>query len=820
LYKKVYKKSASSPREAAGGLINKRTPHDRKKEFGKRLPGPSRDVLYYLEKSHRREGRMIKRKRESKLSTLGTVLLAVLTGLFVSIGVLFVRFESDRYRRLELEDVRRELTFLRISLNNRIYANIHKVSSVKALVAMNPDLTQDDFARAMEVQFTGEPDLRNIGLANDMVLRFMYPIEGNEAAVGLDYTTLPDQVEAVELARRLNEIVLAGPLNLVQGGEGIIARIPIQVTDPATQIRGFWGFASVVMNSDSVFAGAGLTDDHDTVRIALRGRDARGAEGDVFWGDPSVFENNPVTQFIELPHGSWQIGAVPSAGWGAYSSLFDPLVWVYFVVASVILAFTVLIVFLLNRNDRVVKELEKERNLFAAGPVFNMEFDSEPYGDWPVTYVSSNVEPVLGYTPAEMLRPEFSYSKLIHPDDAEGIIDELKHSVAAGRDSVEQSYRVRTKTGQYLWVYDFTILVRNEDGSLNSIRSYMYDQSARKQAEQGLRIAEARLEKTAYELTENIPVGTYTMVQPAEGGMARFSFMSRRFLELTGLTREEAKADPLKAFACVHPDNFDEWVAMNARTFEEKVPFFGETRVVIDGEIRWVTAESKPRSLPDGTTVWEGVLSDITDRKKAEAVLHEINIALETEVRERRAVEEELKVKTVMLEKLSMQDGLTGIPNRRHFDDRAELERKRAVRTGLPLSLVMMDIDHFKSYNDHYGHGAGDDCLKQVARALMESCDRPLDLVARYGGEEFVALLPETDAEGTLHLAEKMRAAVEGLSIPHGYSSTATVVTVSVGFATHWSDSFRKDLQYLQQCADRALYQSKEQGRNRVCRFG
>ncbi len=207
-----------------------------------------------------------------------------------------------------------------------------------------------------------------------------------------------------------------------------------------------------------------------------------------------------------------------------------------------------------------------------------MEWDSAPYGNWSVKYASSNTEKILGYSPAEMMLPEFSYVDIIHPDDKEGVINRLKHNIENNIDFFEESYRLKTKAGQYLWIYDFT---------------------------------------------ENIPVGTYTMVQPADGGMAKFAFMSSRFLELTGLTREEAAEDTLKAFACVHPDDYDEWVGLNARAFEKKSPFFGETRIIADGKTRWVTAESRPRTMPDGTTVWEGVLADITARKLAEEALSE-----------------------------------------------------------------------------------------------------------------------------------------------------------------------------------------------------
>jgi sensor domain CHASE-containing protein len=162
---------------------------------------------------------LISKNHMINLSVLGTILFVVLLGLFIMIGVQLARFESERYKQQELENVQLRLEEIKTSLTSRIYSNIYKTSAVKALVAMNQDLTQDDFARAMEVQFRGEHDLHNIGLAREMILQFMYPIEGNEAAVGLDYRTLPDQLAAVEPALSLNEIVLAGPLTLVQGGE-------------------------------------------------------------------------------------------------------------------------------------------------------------------------------------------------------------------------------------------------------------------------------------------------------------------------------------------------------------------------------------------------------------------------------------------------------------------------------------------------------------------------------------------------------------------------------------------------------------------------
>lgn len=175
-----------------------------------------------------------------------------------------------------------------------------------------------------------------------------------------------------------------------------------------------------------------------------------------------------------------------------------------------------------------------------------------------------------------------------------------------------------------------------------------------------------------------------------------------------------------------------------------------------------------------------------------------------------------LKMKTDLLESQAMLDGLTSIPNRRRFDEALENEWKRAHRSGLPLSLIMLDIDFFKRYNDNYGHGAGDECLKKVAASLAGAIDRPSDLVARYGGEEFVALLPETEAEGTRNIAEHIRSAVESLGLPHQYSDVSGNVTVSVGYACLIPGTEGGQTELLR-LADEKLYAAKESGRNRVC---
>lgn len=164
---------------------------------------------------------------------------------------------------------------------------------------------------------------------------------------------------------------------------------------------------------------------------------------------------------------------------------------------------------------------------------------------------------------------------------------------------------------------------------------------------------------------------------------------------------------------------------------------------------------------------------------------------------------------------LALLDGLTGLPNRRAFDECMKREWLRAVRNRTKLSMVMIDIDFFKYYNDSHGHLEGDDCLKKVAAAMAGSASRAGDFVARYGGEEFACILPETDENGAYIAAERMRLCIEFLNIPHGASPTAPHVTISLGCATIGPT---QDLvpEHLVEMADRMLYKAKHYGRNRV----
>ncbi len=209
---------------------------------------------------------------------------------------------------------------------------------------------------------------------------------------------------------------------------------------------------------------------------------------------------------------------------------------------------------------------------------------------------------------------------------------------------------------------------------------------------------------------------------------------------------------------------------------------------------------------------------DLT-RLGAESEIRSLNEGLELRVQERTKqldqLSAELKVLNKSLERLSLHDGLTDLANRRFFDRYLDKQIAGARRHKRMLALVLCDIDAFKTYNDHYGHQAGDACLKRVAGAISSCCRRPFDMVARYGGEEFAIILPDSDLNGAIVIAESARHAVAELNIPHEHSPASPCISISGGVAALRIDDFSRAAQLIT-AADEYLYEAKRSGRNRI----
>lgn len=249
---------------------------------------------------------------------------------------------------------------VRARLEREINSTFYLTRGLIAYVSIHPHLSQHEFDElAAEILQEGE-HVRDIGLAPDNVIRFVYPLKGNEAALGLRYMDRPEQRAAILRMMRSGRTVVAGPVNLVQGGQAFINRTPIYVNDPrAAQGRRYWGLASVAIDITTLFHDAGLARTSGGVRYALRGTDGLGAGGAVFFGDPALFKSDAITMPVTLPAGTWQLAAMPVGGWNRERRHFSLYSLTGIIVSTILAA----MLYLLLRERNQIHHLALHDNL-------------------------------------------------------------------------------------------------------------------------------------------------------------------------------------------------------------------------------------------------------------------------------------------------------------------------------------------------------------------------------------------------------------------------------------------------------------------------
>jgi diguanylate cyclase (GGDEF)-like protein/PAS domain S-box-containing protein len=280
----------------------------------------------------------------------------------------------------------------------------------------------------------------------------------------------------------------------------------------------------------------------------------------------------------------------------------------------------------------------------------------------------------------------------------------------------------------------------------------------------------------------------------------KYDYISPSIFELTGYSPEEIDAIGFSSlviqFETLGKNNLSITEIARNRQERKTGQYLADYMIrTKSGESKWLGDHSFPWLDASGNLIGSvGILSDITERKQVEAALRKMNQDLQL---------------------LATLDGLTGVANRRKFDEFIRREWGRMRRGQTPISLILCDIDFFKLFNDTYGHKAGDDCLRAVARAISGCVNRPTDLVARYGGEEFAVILSHTEAAGAVNIAETIRRRVESLSIAHPQPSGGQVLTISCGISCMIPVKANA-LDSLIALADKGLYEAKKQGRNRI----
>jgi len=386
----------------------------------------------------------------------------------------------------------------------------------------------------------------------------------------------------------------------------------------------------------------------------------------------------------------------------------------------------------------------------------------------------------MGYSREELLQIGPQDLLTISREEIERLYDEV---IAAGANGTTTESSARTKDGRKSVTELHRRALRTDEGWI--IVSIARDITERKRLEQALLESEARFRSLTelssdwyWEQDAELRFVATQGVTDARGGITPAAHIGKRRWELPGTD--------------VVQQTWDEHMAV----LVERKPFRNLLlrRMASAGEVHFIAVAGKPIFDAHGTFCgYRGVASDVTARFRVEEALRQAN---------------------EQLEQLALHDPLTGLANRRKLAERFEYDMARSVRARTPLSLLMVDIDHFKAINDRHGHLAGDVCLKALA-ALLAGSVREVDLVVRFGGEEFVALLPESSVAQSLEVAERMRCAVEEKPIGIGDGAPPVAVTVSVGAAA--STGAALPLEELIARADEAVYRAKHAGRNQVC---
>jgi diguanylate cyclase (GGDEF)-like protein len=266
---------------------------------------------------------------------------------------------------------------------------------------------------------------------------------------------------------------------------------------------------------------------------------------------------------------------------------------------------------------------------------------------------------------------------------------------------------------------------------------------------------------------------------------------------MLNLSSDEIYRDSDNAFNTIHPDDLDSLVNLNNEVMQTRQPFLWEGRALVGGKTKWLRIESRPEPLDNGSIIWHGVQTDITESKQTERAFRDANTLLENRLAEIEQLQDQLREQTI-------RDYLTGLFNRRYLDETMEREIARSKRESILLSVVMMDIDHFKGINDTYGHQAGDMVLIELG-SLLNRYSRTSDIACRHGGDEFMVVMPNASPDDALKRANEWRRAFARKRFSFNEQRFAT--TLSMGIASY--PLHASSPKGVFQAADQALYQSK-----------
>jgi PAS domain S-box-containing protein len=530
------------------------------------------------------------------------------------------RFGADQ--RLVVSD---KLAIIRSNLEGHISGNINLVKGLVAAISTEPNLSQERYAALAELLLAGKSQLRNIAAAPGLVIRYMYPLEGNERAVGLDLGGHPGQREAALRARDTGELILAGPVALVQGGEGFVGRIPVFVGPGTGRERTFWGLISAVIDSTSLYQAAGLLDQSLPIEIAIRGKDTLGPKGALFHGRNEVFASDPVLATVTLPHGSWQMAAVPKGGWprradNAWTLRLGFLLGGTLVVLSVGLA-----TWLSRKRQESLDALRASSARFRDLTEMSSDWFWEAGPDGRFTFFSEGFTRATGHAPNRLLgktREDF----VVRFSGDEEMWERHRRTLAARQPFRTLRYRYRRADGALGWTAVAGKPIFAADGSFRGYRGGSREITKEMAAERALIEAREKAADAERRLRAAIEaLDSAFVIYDADDRLVLCNTKYKEFysaaadLLVAGAKFEDiVRAAAKRGQIVAAVGRIDEWVAERMRmhrsggVIEEKMS---------DG--RWIRITA--HKTPDGSTV--GLRTDITAIKEAQESADKANQA-------------------------------------------------------------------------------------------------------------------------------------------------------------------------------------------------
>ena len=498
------------------------------------------------------------------------------------------------------------LSTLRARLEGVVNSNLLLVHGLTAVISAQPNIGQAGFARIARGLVDERHALRNIAGAPDMVVSLMYPLAGNEAAIGLDYRAHPTQAAAALRVRDTGQPVVAGPLNLLQGGVGVIAREPVFV--PAEQPGGkarFWGVVSAVIDIDLLYRQAGLVEFQPNLRLAIRGTDGTGAEGPVFYGDARVFASDPVTRTISLPGGAWQMAALPAAGWGQPSRT----LWLIRLLGLLAALAAGVLTYRLARGSQALSSSDaRMRALLNTIP--DLVWLKDPDGVYLAcnarfeSLYGANERGIVGKTDYDFVPAEMA--DFFRAND--------RAAIASGVSSINEEWLTFAVDGRRVLAETIKTPVHDAARNLIGVLGIARDITERKQVEAALRDSEAKLRL----FIEHAPASLAMFDRDM-----RYISVSRRWL-----TDYEVAGDILgRSHYDVFPEISERWKTLHQRGLAGEVLCVDEDQFVREnGTLQWLRWEIRPWHTPDGSVGGIVIFSeDISERKQNEQRIQGLN---------------------------------------------------------------------------------------------------------------------------------------------------------------------------------------------------